>query len=86
MRKITRVAVVGALAAPLLMAAAGMASADESSYCHEKTSANKHGAWTDSTCTQARTHDRYEDGRYGNGYGNGYGRRTGLLGGLLGIL
>ncbi|MBP0456562.1 hypothetical protein [Streptomyces montanisoli] len=81
MRKLTRAAVAGALAAPLLMAAAGVASADESSYCHQKTSANEHGAWSDSTCNSARTNDRNDYGR------GGYDRyRGGLLGGLVDVL
>lgn len=77
MRKLLRAAAVSAVAAPLLLLGAGAASADDSSYCNVRTSANANGAWTHSRCSHAST----DDHRHGDYDRHGY-RHGGLLSGL----
>jgi hypothetical protein len=56
MRKLTRRAVAGALAAPLmLVASAGVSVADSSSYTKRATGADEHGAWTKRVSSHAET-------------------------------
>lgn len=79
MRTFTRAAIVGALAGPALFLAAGVASADESSFCKVKTAAGEHGAFTERVCSQAESGDDFFDNDFDRGF-----RHQGLLGGLLG--
>jgi uncharacterized membrane protein len=68
MRKLTRRAVAGALAAPLmLVASAGVSVADSSSYHKATTGADKHGARTKTVKSDASTGGH--DGRGQDGYG-----------------
>lgn len=83
MRKLTRGVVVGALAAPLLMiASAGVASADESSYCKQTTTANEQGASSESVCNRSQTDGNHDKGGYRNHGLLGGGLHVGLLLGM----
>ncbi len=69
MRKLTRRAVAGAFTAPLLLiASAGVAVADSSSFTKYSTKADKHGAWTERVSSHAET-----DNGCGCGHDNGHG-------------
>jgi hypothetical protein len=78
MRKLTRRAVAGALAAPLmLVASAGVSVADSSSYHKATTSADKHGAWTKRVSSHAETDNGHgKDGRGRGGDSSSYHKAT----------
>ncbi|MET9761121.1 hypothetical protein ABZ016_18970, partial [Streptomyces sp. NPDC006372] len=63
-RSLIRVAIAGALTAPVLFMAAGVASADGSSHCTERSHAGHHAAYTEHTSSKD-----YADDKGSNRYG-----------------
>ncbi|MGA5895015.1 hypothetical protein [Streptomyces venetus] len=69
-RSLIRVAITGALTAPVLFMASGVASADGSSYCTERSYAGPHGAYTERTCSKGHADDK-DSKRHGGKDGHG---------------